>query len=109
LEPAIWSKPIFFGPYTDHCAEIADLLLRAGGGRRAADHTELATQVAAVLHDRSVLERMGHAAQQVVLDNRGALERTVEVITRLLGSSVKSQQPHRAKTQCPVGQSMNDE
>jgi 3-deoxy-D-manno-octulosonic-acid transferase len=86
LEPAIWSKPVFFGPYTDHCAEIADLLLQAEGGRRAADGGELATHVAAVLHDRPALERMGRAAQQVVLDNRGAVERTVEVLTRLLGA-----------------------
>ena len=103
LEPAIWGKSVFFGPYTDHCAEIADLLIQAAGGRRAADGAELVTHVAAVLRDRSALERMGRAAQQVVLDNRGALERTVEVITRLLGSSAKSQQPHRASTQCPAG------
>jgi len=88
LEPAIWGKPVFFGPYTDHCAEIAHLLLQAQGGRRATDGAELATHVAAVLRDRSVLDRMGRAAQQVVLDNRGALERTLEVITRLLGAPV---------------------
>ena len=110
LEPAIWGKPVFFGPYTDHCAEIADLLLRAAGGRRATDGAELAMHVAAVLQDRSALERMGRAAQQVVLDNRGALERTVAVITRLLGSSTKSQQPHLVNMPCPAGQAtMNDE
>lgn len=86
LEPAIWCKPVFFGPYTDHCAEIADLLLRAEGGQRVTDGAELATQVTAVLNDRSALERMGRAAQQVVLENRGALEHTVEVITRLLSA-----------------------
>ena len=84
LEPAIWAKPVFFGPHTDHCAEIADLLLRAEGGRRATDGAELATHVMAVLNDRPALERMGRAAQQVVRENRGALEHTVEVITQLL-------------------------
>jgi 3-deoxy-D-manno-octulosonic-acid transferase len=48
LEPAIWGKPVFFGPYTDHCAEIADLLLRAEGGRQATDGAELATHVTAL-------------------------------------------------------------
>jgi 3-deoxy-D-manno-octulosonic-acid transferase len=86
LEPAIWGKPVFFGPYTDHCAEIADLLLRAEGGRQAADGAELATHVTAVLNDRLALERMGRAAQRVVLENRGALEHTVEVISRLLNT-----------------------
>jgi 3-deoxy-D-manno-octulosonic-acid transferase len=84
LEPAIWGKPVFFGPYTDHCAEIADLLLRAEGGRQVVDGAELATYLTTVLNDRSALERMGRAAQQVVLENRGALEHTVDVITRVL-------------------------
>ena len=86
LEPAILGKPVFFGPYTDHCAEIADLLLRAEGGRQVADGAQLATYAAAILDDRSALERMGRAAQQVVLENRGALERTVDVISRLLNA-----------------------
>jgi 3-deoxy-D-manno-octulosonic-acid transferase len=95
LEPAIWCKPVFFGPYTDHCVEIADLLLRAEGGRQATDGADLATHVTAVLNDRSALERMGRAAQQVVLENRGALEHTVEVITRLLSTrtATASHQP----------------
>lgn len=88
LEPAVWRKPVFFGPYTDHCTEIADLLFQAGGGRRATDGADLAVHMAAVLRDRSALERMGQAAQQVVLDNRGALDRTADVITRLLHARV---------------------
>jgi 3-deoxy-D-manno-octulosonic-acid transferase len=95
LEPAIWGKPVFFGPYTDHCAEIADLLLRADGGRQATDGAALATQMAAVLDDRPSLEQMGRAAQQVVLENRGALEHTLDIITRLLTirTATASRQP----------------
>ena len=95
LEPAIWGKPVFFGPYTDHCAEIAGLLLRAGGGRRTTDGADLATQVMALLNNRPALERMGRAARQVVLDNKGALEHTVEVISRLLDArpAVGGRQP----------------
>lgn len=87
LEPAMWGKPVFFGPYTDHCAEIADLLLRAEGGRQATNGLELTTHVTAVLNDRPALERMGRAAQRVVLENRGALEHTQDVITRLLNAA----------------------
>jgi 3-deoxy-D-manno-octulosonic-acid transferase len=93
LEPAIWGKPVFFGPYTDHCAEIADLLLRAEGGRQVVDGAELATYLTAILNDRSALERMGRAAQQVVLENRGALEHTVEVITRVLNVRTSTVSP----------------
>jgi len=104
LEPAIWRKPVFFGPYTDHCSEIADLLLRADGGRRATDGADLAVHVAAVLRDRSALERMGHAAQQMVLENRGALDRTMEVVSRLLNapSSATSHAPDRQRFQLVI-------
>jgi 3-deoxy-D-manno-octulosonic-acid transferase len=93
LEPAIWGKPVFFGPYTDHCAEIADLLLRAEGGRQVIDGAELAIHLTAVLNDRSALERMGRAAQQVVVENRGALEQTVEIITRVLNVRTSTLSP----------------
>ena len=111
LEPAIWCKPVFFGPYTDHCAEIADLLLQAGGGRRATDGADLAGHMAAVLRDRSALERMGQAAQQVVLGNRGALERTVGVITRLLHARVSIHDRPSVVTMEPTAHkaTMNDE
>lgn len=90
LEPAIWGKPVFFGPHTDHCADTAELLIRAGGGRQANDGSELAECISAVLHDRAALQRMGLAAQQVVVENRGALDRTMEFVTRQLGAPVSS-------------------
>lgn len=86
LEPAMWGTPVFFGPHTDHCAEIADLLIRAEGGRQVQTGEDLAVQIAIVLRDRAIRERMGRAARQVVLDNRGALDRTMTVIERLLDS-----------------------
>jgi 3-deoxy-D-manno-octulosonic-acid transferase len=84
LEPAMWGKPVFFGTHTDHCLEMADLLIRAGGGRPVQDGNELVMEMARVLRDRQALERMGTAAKQVVIENRGALARTLEVIGRLL-------------------------
>ena len=41
LEPAFWAKPVLFGPYTDHCVEIANLLVQADGGRRVSTAEEL--------------------------------------------------------------------
>ena len=84
LEPALCGKPVLFGPHTDHCAEIADLLLKAGGGRRVQNSAQLAHEMAALLEDRPALERMGHAARAVVMENRGALKRTLDVIMDVL-------------------------
>jgi 3-deoxy-D-manno-octulosonic-acid transferase len=84
LEPALWGKPVLFGPHTDHCAEIADLLLQAGGARRVQNGEQLAEEMAALLEDRPALERMGQAARTVVMENRGALKRTLDVIMDVL-------------------------
>ncbi len=86
LEPALWGKPVFFGPYTDHCAESADLLLRAGGGVRVRNGTEFAAEVAARLRDRPALHRMGQAARAVVHENQGALGRSLDQIGKVLDS-----------------------
>jgi 3-deoxy-D-manno-octulosonic-acid transferase len=84
LEPAQWAKPVLFGPYTDHCAEIADLLLHAGGGRRVFQAQELTQQVIALFSNDEERERMGRSARQVVEQNQGALQRTLDAVERLL-------------------------
>ena len=84
LEPAQWAKPVLFGLYTDHCAEIADLLIQAGGGRRVLQAEELTQQVIALFSNDEERERMGRSARQVVEQNQGALQRTLDAIDRLL-------------------------
>jgi 3-deoxy-D-manno-octulosonic-acid transferase len=84
LEPAQWAKPVLFGLYTDHCAEIADLLIQAGGGRRVLQGEDLTQQVMTLFSDDEEREQMGRSARQVVEQNQGALQRTLEAIERLL-------------------------
>lgn len=84
LEPALWGKPVFFGPHTDHCAEVATLLSNAQGGRMVQDEQDLAQALRDLLHDPDALRRMGQAAQQVVADNQGALQRTADIIATFL-------------------------
>ncbi len=87
LEPALWGIPVFFGPHTDHCFEVAELLLGAGGARRVNNGQELATEMAGLLHDRPGPQRMGAAALAVVMENRGALEQTLATIGHVLHGS----------------------
>lgn len=84
LEPAVWAKPVLFGPYTDHCAEIASLLSESGGGRRVADAEDLTRQVARLFERPEEREAMGRSARRVVEQNQGALQATVEVVETLL-------------------------
>ena len=86
LEPASWAKPVLFGPYTDHCAEIASLLIESGGGRRVADAAALAQQVLHLYRHEQERIAMGRSACKAVEQNQGALRATIEAIEPLLGS-----------------------
>jgi 3-deoxy-D-manno-octulosonic-acid transferase len=80
LEPAVWGKPVLFGPFTDHCAEVASLLLEAGGGDRVDGVDALVRLVSGWLADRHACSAAGQAAQRVVLENQGALARSLTLI-----------------------------
>ena len=90
LEPAVWGKPVFFGSHTDHCAEVAALLSDAQGGRMVQDEQDLAQALRDLLRDPKALRLMGQAAQQVVADNQGALQRTADIIATYLPESAAS-------------------
>jgi 3-deoxy-D-manno-octulosonic-acid transferase len=84
LEPAAWGKAVFFGPYTDHCAEVARLLLDAGGGISAPDGEALLREWSKYLRDRQALAGAGRMARLVVERNQGAVERALAHIVKLL-------------------------
>src|SRR5437588_2715289 len=84
LEPAAWGKAVVFGPHMDHFAEAAEQFLACGAGVMVHDTDEMTQVMTALLMDRSRLEAMGKAAYQLVLENQGALARTVALIARIL-------------------------
>jgi 3-deoxy-D-manno-octulosonic-acid transferase len=84
LEPAVWGKPVLFGPYTDHCVEVAALLQEAGGGRRVGGVEDMIRCLSEWLVDREACETVGQAARRVVVDNQGALKQSLEWIESCL-------------------------
>lgn len=84
LEPALFGKPILFGPYMRNFAEIADEFLRKGAAVQIRDGVHLATEVRQLLDDPVRRTGMGAAARALVEANRGAKARTLEEIERLL-------------------------
>lgn len=84
LEPAVWGKPVLFGPHTDHCAEVAALLVNAQGGQVVQDEQDLAQGLRELLRDPAIQQRMGAAAQRVVADNQGALQRSADIVATFL-------------------------
>jgi 3-deoxy-D-manno-octulosonic-acid transferase len=84
LEPAVWGTPVLFGPYTDHCAEVAALLEEAGGGRRVMGVEDVVRCCSEWLADQDARNAAGQAAQRVVVENQGALKRSLDLIESCL-------------------------
>ena len=84
LEPAALGVPVLVGPHTFNFEEVTDLLLDQGAALRVADSEELSKVLQVLLSDPAQRQRMGEAAQRTVGNERGAVDRTLEVIGRLL-------------------------
>jgi 3-deoxy-D-manno-octulosonic-acid transferase len=84
LEPAIFGKPIVFGPYMQNFKEIADAFLSNDAAIQVQTERELNAVLLALVTDPVRRARLGAAARALVEANRGAKTRTLEVIGELL-------------------------
>ena len=84
IEPAAAGCPLLFGPHMQNFRDIAPRFLEADGAIEVANTDELESALDALLKDPARCARLGANARRVVEENRGALERTVELILRTL-------------------------
>jgi 3-deoxy-D-manno-octulosonic-acid transferase len=84
LEPASLGRPVLTGPHNFNGADIARLLLEAGGARTVADTGELAEAVVELLGDAGLRARIGAAGRAVLDANRGAIDRLLALVNPLL-------------------------
>ena len=77
LEPASFGLPVVFGPHTENFAWMAQALEKAQGGHRVKDPEELFSLMLKLIGDKELRARMGEAAQDFVVQNRGALDRVM--------------------------------
>jgi 3-deoxy-D-manno-octulosonic-acid transferase len=80
LEPAMFAKPLLFGPYMHHFPELAQMLCAAGGAIQVADVEALYQQVVRLLQQPGEAELIGQRAYQALQANRGALAAVVDDI-----------------------------
>ena len=84
LEPAVFGKPIVFGPHMQNFAEIAEAFLANGAAVQVHSDRELVEAVVDLMNDPVRRARLGAAARALIDANRGAKDRTLTVITSLL-------------------------
>jgi 3-deoxy-D-manno-octulosonic-acid transferase len=83
LEPAAFGAPVLFGP-RHHRSRDAGLLLNARGGLAVADEREIAQALTRWLGDATMRRDAGDKAQALVARGRGAAERSLQLVERLL-------------------------
>jgi 3-deoxy-D-manno-octulosonic-acid transferase len=84
LEPAVFGKPVVFGPHMQNFAEIAAMFLEHGAAVQVASPRELTASLVALARDPVSRASLGAAARALVAANRGARERTLDALADLL-------------------------
>src|SRR6478752_7433598 len=84
LEPAVFGKPIVFGPHMENFLEIADAFVSNGAGVQLSDEAELEEAFLSLMSDPVRRARLGAAARALVEANRGANEKSIAVLSTLL-------------------------
>ena len=91
IEPAAYGAAVVFGPHVWNVRDTALRLVECEGAIQVSDARMLEAVVKRLLSDPSERQRLGADAQQFVLSQQGATERTMECIDRLLGATPHSE------------------
>src|SRR5688572_15239724 len=86
LEPAVFGKPIVFGPHMQNFAEIAQAFVDNGASIQLRSPRELETVLLELLSDPVRRASLGAAARALVEANRGARARSLSAIAQVFPS-----------------------
>ena len=84
LEPAALAKPVLFGPHTFNFKDITDQLLNTGAAIRVNNARDLEETTARLFKQADARDQMGRAGLELVKSGQGALDRTVEIVEKLI-------------------------
>jgi 3-deoxy-D-manno-octulosonic-acid transferase len=83
IEPAALRLPVLFGPSMDNFQGVAETLVRSGGARRVSVD-DLEGHLSTLLKNPHIRKEMGEKAQQAVIAEQGATQRTFALLKDLL-------------------------
>ena len=90
LEAARFGVPVAAGPSMENFREIAAGLDAAGAWRRVTGAADLGETWRRWLDDPAQARRVGEAARRLVASNRGAVDRTAEMLSAALGEALNA-------------------
>ncbi len=84
LEPAMWGKPVMYGPFMEDFAEAKEMIHSNGGGVLVRNSKEMADVAVEWARSPHTAVSVGAAARRAVLPHGGAAGKHADVISRLL-------------------------
>jgi 3-deoxy-D-manno-octulosonic-acid transferase len=84
IEPAAYGAAVAFGPNTWNFRDVVELLLKREAGIVVRTRADLETFVHRCLADPPFAENLGSRAQQLVIEQQGAADRTVQLLHALI-------------------------
>jgi 3-deoxy-D-manno-octulosonic-acid transferase len=87
LEPAVFGKPILFGPHMQNFKEIVDAFVGNDAAVQVGSERDLEQAMVSLATDPVRRAKLGAAARALVEANRGAKDKTLAVIADLLPPS----------------------
>jgi 3-deoxy-D-manno-octulosonic-acid transferase len=84
LEPAALGLPVVTGPHLFNTQDIADMFVNIGALTRVADAEQLAVAITRLLQDKQTAMRLGNLGRDIVVSNRGALDRLLRLLEPLI-------------------------
>ncbi len=89
LEPAAFGKVPVFGDSMENFAAIAARFLEAGAAIQVDNPEDAGVEWIHLLKDQQKMQRMGNAARELVESSRGALDRALGEVAKLLGGPAR--------------------
>lgn len=86
LEPAALGRPVITGPYLFHTQDIADKFAKLGASIGVSNADQLGAAVVDLFADEAAATAIGNRGREIVQQNRGALDRLVELLQPLLSN-----------------------
>ncbi len=84
IEPAAYGAAVSFGPNTANFRDIVAMMLDRDAAVVIQDGKQLTSFVRRSIEEPEFAQRLGHQAQQLVLEQAGAADRTSEMIAALM-------------------------
>ncbi|MBI5181487.1 MAG: 3-deoxy-D-manno-octulosonic acid transferase [Nitrospirae bacterium] len=84
LEPAVYKKAVLFGPYMHNFREIAEGFKNKKAAIEINSSDEMAREIINILNNPDIEKELGERGLSVILENKGALEKSVRLISKFL-------------------------